>query len=120
MLYKEETHLAGIIFHELAHQQVYIDDDSAYNEAFATAVELEGVRRWLLQKGDKAANERYRTYKIRQKDFNNMLRVTRNELKQLYANEKDLANWPGVKNRSSSHARPLSKTEKEMARIQWL
>ncbi len=42
-----DVNLASIIFHELAHQRVYVPDDSAFNEAFATAVEQEGVRRWL-------------------------------------------------------------------------
>lgn len=89
MLYKEESHLAGIIFHELAHQRLYIDDDSSFNEAFATAVELEGVRRWMKQRSDSKANQRYRLYKTRQKDFNTMLRITRESLKQLYASESD-------------------------------
>ena len=39
--------LAGLIFHELAHQQIYIRDDAAFNESFATAVEREGLRLWL-------------------------------------------------------------------------
>jgi len=42
-----EERLAGLIFHELAHQQLYIRDDAAFNESFATAVEREGLRLWL-------------------------------------------------------------------------
>jgi predicted aminopeptidase len=42
-----EYQLAGLIFHELAHQQLYIRDDAAFNESFATAVEREGLREWL-------------------------------------------------------------------------
>ena len=30
---------ASIIIHELAHQKLYVNDDSELNEAFATAVE---------------------------------------------------------------------------------
>jgi predicted aminopeptidase len=41
-----ELDLAGLIFHELAHQVVYLPGDSAFNEAFATAVEEEGVARY--------------------------------------------------------------------------
>ena len=88
MLYKEEAHLAGIIFHELAHQQVYIDDDSSFNEAFATAVELEGVRRWLESQGDAGGIERYREYKQRQRDFNNLLKATRQQLIEVYQSDK--------------------------------
>ncbi len=42
-----EAHLAGLIFHELAHQVVYVQDDTRFNESFATTVEVFGVRRWL-------------------------------------------------------------------------
>jgi len=42
-----DVELAGILFHELAHQQVYARSDSEFNESFATAVEREGLRRWL-------------------------------------------------------------------------
>ncbi|WP_196767916.1 aminopeptidase, partial [Streptobacillus moniliformis] len=39
------------IFHELAHQVVYVPDDSVFNESFAAAVEHEGVRRWFEKNG---------------------------------------------------------------------
>jgi len=46
-----EMDLARLIFHELAHQVVYVPDDTAFNESFATAVEHEGVRRWFASNG---------------------------------------------------------------------
>jgi len=85
MLYKQDAHLAGIIFHELAHQKIYIDDDSSFNEAFATAVEIEGVRRWLESQNDKAGIERYRKYKQQQEEFNDLLKAGRQKLQALYA-----------------------------------
>lgn len=42
-----DSELAAIIFHELAHQLLYVKDDSEFNEAFATVVENVGVERWL-------------------------------------------------------------------------
>jgi predicted aminopeptidase len=51
-----ETEIARIIFHELAHQVVYVKDDTVFNESFAVSVEAEGVRRWL----DRAGSERQR------------------------------------------------------------
>ena len=42
-----EGQLAGLVFHELAHQVVFVGGDTTFNESFATAVEREGVRRWL-------------------------------------------------------------------------
>jgi len=47
--------LAALIFHELAHQVLYVKGDSAFNEGFATTVEREGARRWLIAEGDIAA-----------------------------------------------------------------
>ncbi len=49
---RSDAELAGLIFHELSHQVVYIKDDSVFNESLATAVELEGMRRWLQAQGD--------------------------------------------------------------------
>ncbi len=43
----EDARLAALLFHELAHKVVYIRDDTEFNESFATAVEQEGLRRWL-------------------------------------------------------------------------
>ena len=47
MLGWRETRLVGTIFHELAHEQLYVPGDSEFNEAFASVVEEEGIRRWL-------------------------------------------------------------------------
>jgi predicted aminopeptidase len=46
-----EADLARLIFHELAHQVVYVKDDSTFNESFAVVVEREGLRRWLAAQG---------------------------------------------------------------------
>lgn len=47
-----EGQLARMIFHELAHQVAYADDDTTFNESFATAVEQLGVARWLGDRPD--------------------------------------------------------------------
>jgi predicted aminopeptidase len=46
MLRWDDDELAGTIFHELAHQKVYVKNDSSFNESFATFVEREGLREW--------------------------------------------------------------------------
>jgi predicted aminopeptidase len=46
MLRWSDDELDGVIFHELAHQLVYVGDDSAFNESFATFVQREGLREW--------------------------------------------------------------------------
>jgi predicted aminopeptidase len=44
-----EGELARMIFHELSHQVVYADNDTVFNESFATAVERIGSKRWLAR-----------------------------------------------------------------------
>ena len=51
MLGWNDIELASIIFHELTHQLIYVPDDADFNEALATTVEEEGVRRWLHAQG---------------------------------------------------------------------
>lgn len=48
---RDDYRLAGLLFHELAHQVVYVSGDTQFNESFATTVEQEGLRRWLEHKG---------------------------------------------------------------------
>ena len=47
VLRRSDVEVAGVIFHELAHQALYLQGDSVFNESFATTVEIEGLRRWL-------------------------------------------------------------------------
>jgi predicted aminopeptidase len=61
-----DDELASIIFHELSHQVVYIPDDTAFNEAFAVAVEQEGLARWLKFRGREADLGKYLRRRDRQ------------------------------------------------------
>ena len=87
-----EVDLARLIFHELAHQVVYVKDDTSFNESFAVAVEEAGVARWLAaearKRGDAGAAElaadlergrELRTY------FRTLIGTTRERLTTLYA-----------------------------------
>lgn len=51
MLRWDDDELAGTIFHELAHQLVYVKGDTAFNESFASFVQEEGLRQWRSQRG---------------------------------------------------------------------
>jgi len=68
-IFYPETELARLIFHELSHQVVYVGDDSEFNESFATAVELAGVRRWLARHGDLVKREAFEQAQQRRRDF---------------------------------------------------
>ena len=51
MLRWDDDELAGTIFHELAHQLIYVKSDSAFNESFASFVQREGLREWRTARG---------------------------------------------------------------------
>ncbi len=76
--------LAGLIFHELAHQQLYVPGDSAFNEAFATVVETSGVRRWLASLGDAKTLAAWEAGQVRKRQFIDLLLKTRERLMDLY------------------------------------
>lgn len=80
-----ESQLVGLIFHELAHQQLYVADDSAFNEAFASAVEQIGVERWFRARKDAAGLSQWRQRKGRKQEFYQLLLNSRGRLQQLYA-----------------------------------
>ncbi|MBE9515506.1 MAG: aminopeptidase [Proteobacteria bacterium] len=88
ILKRPEPQLAGLLFHELAHQKLYIKDDSTFNESFATAVELEGVRRWLEQANNLDGFKKYQLRKQRQAQFIRLVMGTRDELAALYSSDK--------------------------------
>lgn len=51
MLTWDDDELDGTIFHELAHQTIYLKGDTAFNESFATFVQQEGLRQWRMARG---------------------------------------------------------------------
>ena len=79
-----EAELAGLIFHELAHQQLYQAGDSAFNEAFATAVERVGVERWLRARGQEHRLDHWYEQQQREEAFVDLLLETRQRLQLLY------------------------------------
>jgi len=81
----DDVELAAIIFHELTHQLLYVSGDAPFNEALATLVEEEGVRRWLLAQERAADLARYRTQQLRYLEIVDLLRATRDELSRIYA-----------------------------------
>ncbi|MCE2948475.1 MAG: aminopeptidase [Betaproteobacteria bacterium] len=84
-----EAELARLIFHELAHQRVYLPGDTAFNESYAVAVELEGVRRWMAQAGDPAAGEANARSLARREAFFGLLLAHRERLAVLFREPLD-------------------------------
>jgi predicted aminopeptidase len=81
-----DTYLAEIIFHELAHQRLFVPGDTDFNEAFATAVAAEGVRRWFLAASTPLAYDHYRARHERDHQFVDLVKAARGQLQTLYDN----------------------------------
>ena len=78
-----EGELARIVFHELSHQVVYVQNDTAFNESFATTVERLGGARWLTRSSEQARAD-YATFDNRRRAFRALTRTTRERLKAIY------------------------------------
>ncbi len=89
MLRGSDVRYVGTLFHELAHQVLYVKDDSNFNEAFASFVEQEGMRQWLEERGEAERIEQYDASLKRGEDFVALLRKTRNGLVEAYAQDVD-------------------------------
>lgn len=81
--------LARLIFHELAHQVVYVPGDTTFNESFATAVEREGARRWALAHGSAAALTALGQARVREGQFTALVLATRARLAEVYTSPGD-------------------------------
>lgn len=84
VVYWRDWQLAGLIFHELAHQRLYIADDSAFNEAFANTVQQHGVATWMDATQSTDMREAWRISLQRKKAFVRLMLKTRERLKALY------------------------------------
>ncbi|PTT89040.1 aminopeptidase, partial [Pelomonas sp. HMWF004] len=78
-----EGELAAMLFHELAHQRVYVADDTGFNEAYASAVELLGAREWLA--GKPQALAAFEAGRARRAAFLQLAREGREQLQAVYA-----------------------------------
>jgi predicted aminopeptidase len=79
-----DAELARLVFHELAHQVVYVKNDTTFNESFAVAVEREGVRRWLAATGRGAQLAGFLETRGRNEAFFALLEDSRKRLRALY------------------------------------
>lgn len=109
------SELARLIFHELAHQVAYADGDSTFNESFATAVELEGVRRWLARAGTDAERAEFEAMQLRKRDFVELVERTRTRLDAIYARKIEPESMRSAKAAEFAHMR----AEYEVLKGRW-
>ena len=86
-----EGEFVRLLFHELAHQMVYSQGDTLFNESFATAVERLGSAQWLATEATAQAREAFAESSRRRSAFRTLTRATRARLAAIYAQKEALA-----------------------------
>ena len=79
----EELRVVDVIFHELAHQKIYIAGDTTFNESFAMAVARAGLDLWLG--ADDPARTRHAAQRAREQAFLSLVQDYRKRLAAVYA-----------------------------------
>src|SRR5688572_21317764 len=80
-----EQYVASLLFHELAHQKLYVKSDSEFSEAFAMVVEEIGTERWLSQHGSSADIDRYWARRERRVQFGRLIAAQQARLRSVYS-----------------------------------
>ena len=101
-IHEPETELAELLFHELAHQRLFVSGDTDFNEAFAEAVGEEGTRRWLLVKHGEPSVREYEAHLRRKAEFTRLVTGAHDQLAALFheagtglKSTREVASLPG-------------------------
>ena len=94
-LRRNDTEMIAVLIHEIAHQVVYVSNDTSFNESFAVFVEQEGLRQFLFYAEekdilDKERAELYQWYLNASKDrqlFMQLINSTFEEMDKLFSSE---------------------------------
>ncbi len=89
MMRWSDADLVATMFHELAHQKLYIKGDTAFNESFATVVASFGIERWLAEIDEPDDLSAYKERKKLRRSIMVLVRSTRENLLGLYAEDID-------------------------------
>ncbi|TQD42241.1 aminopeptidase [Lysobacter aestuarii] len=84
MIGPDQDDPVGTVFHELEHQQLYVRDDTAFNESIASFVQREGLREWRAWRGQPAPDE---GREVRERAFVAMALALRARLADIYSRE---------------------------------
>ena len=94
-LRRNDIEMIAVLIHEIAHQVVYVSNDTSFNESFAVFVEQEGLRQFLSYAEekdilDKDRAELYQWYLNSSKDrklFRQLINSTFEEMDKLFSSE---------------------------------
>ncbi len=83
-----EPEVARLVFHELAHQLIYVKNDTEFNESFAVAVETIGVGRWLERIGSEQEKRAWEASRARQAAIQDLLLAHQQKLRNLFEDSR--------------------------------
>lgn len=89
MMHWDDVEIVATIFHELAHQLLYVKGDTEFNESFATAVAEIGLGRWLQERGESEAMDDYLERRTLQQHIAELVNAAREDLEKVYASALD-------------------------------
>ena len=115
-----EGDFVRLLFHELAHQVVYAEGDTLFNESFATAVERMGSAKWLATQASPHAREAFAISEARRRAFRTLTRGTRARLVEIYKQKEALALMPQALTAMKTEAMNGFRAEYANLRAQWL
>lgn len=81
--------LAGLLFHELTHQRIYIDDDTQFNESLAVAIQQAGTELWLKANNEEAQLDEFTRWIVYRREVVSLIEETRKKLTRLYRENLD-------------------------------
>ena len=106
-----EVGLARLMFHELAHQVLYVKDDTRFNESFAATVEQAGVERWLAQSRSDSERAVYERLQSMRNGFVALILKYRATLEEYYRQN------PPVEEMRLGKARRFAEMEEEYRQL---
>jgi len=84
MLSSSRADTTALVFHELAHQQIFLKGDTKFNESFATAVAEMGLNQWAREQGESKLLTEYRLQKARRAEAVALVLRSREVMQQAY------------------------------------
>jgi predicted aminopeptidase len=116
MLNGSETRLAAYLFHELAHQRIYVKNDGAFNEGYASFVEEAGVLLWLESNDRQAELNEWLQLDKASADFSELVAGTRDRLAELYAEQVTEEN---MRKQKAAIFREFTRGHEQLASKKW-
>lgn len=87
-IYWPDYRLAGLLFHELSHQRIFVENDTRFNESLAVAVQQAGTELWLKSSNRSAQRDQFRRWIEYQREVVALIEQTRKTLAELYQGDQ--------------------------------